>query len=715
MLIQDIKFAFRMLYKQKANTFINFFGIGLSVSVCLLIGLYIHHETSFDKYHTKQDRIYRLAAKVEDASYENGIAKVSAPWGPGALQNVPEVENVCRFLAFGEGLFANGDRKFYESKGFFADSTAFNVFSWDLIYGNKPSLLKDANTIVLTKSFAKKYFGNEDALGKMIVADKTPYLITGVMENVPANSHFTFDFLVSMNSYTHPDMDKWDRWNQFYTYLLLKPKTSSALTQNKIDALLAQKLDSITSATTTPFLQPLSSIHLRSDLFREIEPNSDVIYIYIFGTLAFFIILIATLNFINLSTAQAIKRSNEIAVRKVSGASRKSLVRQFLIETTVVCITAVLFAIIIAYLALPFLNNFLNKPISFNWFTDPQLFIILLGLVVLLCFLSGTYPALVLSSFKPIQILGKNATASAGANIFRKGLVVCQFTISIVMIIAAFVCGLQQDYIQDKSLGFNKEQIIIIPFRDTVTARHIEAIKEQLKSIPGVVSISASANRMGGSDWGIPYSITGLDEAKLPPMRNLVVDEDFISTYQMSMAAGRIFDKRIGGDTNAYIINEEAARQLGMEDPVGKMMSMPAIDRGAAPIVGVVKDFHFRSLHEKIAPLFMFIKREWATQISVRIDAAQTVKTLTLLKEKWETIEPGNLFTYSFFDEEFGALYQSESRTTFIIYSFASLAIFIACLGLFGLATFTAQQRVKEIGIRKVLGASVASVVGSIV
>jgi len=712
MLIQDLKFSFRMLNKQKGYTFINFFGIGLSVAVCLLIGLYIHHETSFDKYHTRQERIYRLAAHVEGDSFENGIAKVSAPWGPGALQNVPEVEDVCRFTFFGEELFIHGDKKFYESGGFYADSTVFNIFSWELVEGDKQSVLKDANTIVLTKSFAKKFFGSEDALGKTIVANRIPYLITGIMENVPANSHFTFDFLVSMKSHSHPDIDKWDRWNQFYTYLLLKPNVSSALTTKKIDELLAKNLDSTASAATTPILQPLSAIHLYSDLFREIEANSDISYIYIFGTLALFLILIASLNFINLSTAQAIKRSGEIAVRKISGASKKSLVWQFFIETTIVCIAAVLFAIIIAYLALPYLNTFLKKQISFDWFSDPQLFISLLGLVILLCFLSGIYPALVLSSFKPIQILGKKASVSTGANIFRKGLVVCQFTISIVMIVAALVCGLQLNYIRNKSLGFNKEQIIIIPFRDAGTALHIDAIKEQLKSVPGTVSISTSANRPGGSDWGIPYTIAGLDEGKLPAMRNLVVDEDFISTYQMTMAAGRSFDKRIGTDTNAYVINEEAARQLEIKDPMGKMMSMPALSRAPGPIIGVVKDFHFRSLHEKIAPLFMFIESEWATQISVRINSVHTGQTLALLKEKWQTIEPDNLFTYSFFDEEFGEMYQSESRTTTIIYIFAALAIFIACLGLLGLAAFTAQQRIKEIGIRKVLGASVTSVVG---
>jgi putative ABC transport system permease protein len=711
MVVQDIKFAFRVLYKQKANTFINVFGIGLSVAVCLLIGLYIDHETGFDKYHTKQDRIYRLAAKEEGAGFENGIAKVSAPWGPGARQHVPEVEDVCRFLSFGEGLFTSGDKKFYESDGFYADSTTFKIFSWKLVKGDKHSVLKDANTIVLTRSFANKYFGSADPLGKTIVADKTPYLVTGLMENVPANSHFTFDFLVSMGSYSHPDMDKWDRWNQFYTYLLLKPNVSAQLTKEKIDNLLANNLDSATSASITPILQPLSKIHLHSDLFREIEANSDVKYIYIFGTLALFIILIASLNFINLSTAQAIKRSNEIAVRKVNGASRQSLVWQFLIETTVVCTAAVLLAIIIAYAALPFLNNLLNKQISFDWFSKPQLFMGLLGLVVLLCFLSGIYPALVLSSFKPIQILGRKATASAGGNIFRKALVVGQFSISIVMIIAAFVCGLQLDYIRSKNLGFNKEQIIIIPFHDAGTAFHLDAVKEQLKNIPGIASIAASANRPGGSDWAIPYAIPGLDERQLPAMRNLVIDEDFFSTYQMTMAAGRSFDKRIGTDTNAYVINEEAARQLGIKDPLGKMMSMPAIGRAAGPIVGVVKDFHFRSLHEKIAPLSMFIESVWATQLSVRINSAQVGNTLELFKQKWQEIEPGSLFTYSFFDEEFGEMYQSESRTTMILYIFAAIAIFIACLGLFGLASFTAQQRVREIGIRKILGASVASVV----
>ena len=713
MLFQNLKIAFRVLNRHKGYALINIAGITVGVTVCLLIGLYIQHELSYDRYHVNHKNIYRLANKVDGASFENGIAKISAPWGPGLAKNFPEVESYCRFVFFGESLFRYGDKQAYEESGFYADSTVLKIFSWKLIKGDPKTAMEAPNNMIISESFAKKYFGNEDPIGKTFTvgSDNDLYKVTGLIKDVPSNSHFRFDFLATLSSYHHPDMDKWNRWNQFYTYLLLKPGVSVKAIEQKAHPFIDQHLDSATAAVCTPFLQPLAGIHLHSDLFREMEPNSNSNYVYIFGTLALFIILIACLNFINLSTAQAIKRGTEVGIRKVNGASRISLIWQFLVETILICLFSIVLAIGLAWISLPYLNNFLEKEIPFNWLAGKWLLTGLLVLFVFVSLFSGLYPAAVLASFNPAKIIGKRSSGMLSGNLLRKALVVCQFSISIIMIIAAIVTGMQLNYVNNKKLGFNKEQVLIIQLRNQETIRRFETVKQELKQVPGVISVTASANRPGGSDFGIPFEIEGIPNDRLPAMRNLVVDHDFLETYQMEIVSGRGFSKEMSTDTSTYLINEEAARQLGIKNIVGTKMKMPAMNRPAAPIIGVVKDFHFRSLHEKIAPLFLFIAPAWFSQVSVRINTTDTEKTIEGLSQKWSAIEPGNPFSYTFFDEEFNRLYISETRTATIIRIFSSLAIFIACLGLLGLATHATQQRIKEIGIRKVLGARVSGIV----
>ena len=441
------------------------------------------------------------------------------------------------------------------------------------------------------------------------------------------------------------------------------------------------------------------------------EPNGSMSYVYIFGTLGLFIILIACLNFVNLSTAQAIKRSSEVGIRKVNGASRTALLAQFLGETILICFISIVLAIGLTWLTLPYLNNFLEKQIPFNWLSGKWLLIGLFALFVFISLVSGLYPATVLASFNPVKIIGKRSSRGLAGSLLRKVLVVSQFSISIIMIIGAMVTGMQLNYISNKKLGFNKEQMLIVQLREPETIQRYETVKQELMQVPGVVSISASANRPGGSDFGIPYEIEGRDPQQLPPMRVLVVDEDFLNTYQMEIASGRGFKKEMSTDSNAYLINEEAAKQLALKNPVGEMMKMPAINRPAAPIIGVVKDFHFRSMHEKIGPIFFIIEKSFFTQISIRLKTTDTEKTIEGLRQKWTGIESKNPFTYAFFDEGFNRLYISETRTATIIRIFSIIAIFIACLGLLGLATHSAQQRIKEIGIRKVLGARVSGIV----
>lgn len=711
MFTNNLKLALRVFWKNKTYSFLNVLGLALGFACCLLIGLYVQNELSYDRYHEQHDRIFRLVNLETGSTYENGIAKVTAPWGEEAKRTIPEVEAVCRFVFFGRSVFRRDDLNAYESYGFFADSTALTMFSWPLIQGNPQTALRAPNQIVLTESLADKYFGTEDPLGQSITIDDQEYQISGVMEDIPEHSHFPVNFLVSLSTYSHPDMDDWVRWNQFYTYLLLRPEAETATVNTKLQVMIEENLDAERAESTHPFLQPLASIHLHSKLHREIATNSDISYVYLFSLIALFILVIACFNFINLSTARAVHRAKEVVMRKVTGATRSSLIRQYLGESYLLVGFSVVIALALATTFLPYLNTFLDRSLSFDLLDNWPLTAGLLGLTLVVGLLSGAYPAFVLSGFRPGKIL-KGSMAFAGNSWLRQGLVVAQFAIAVFLIIGALVITGQLDYIQNKNLGFNKEQVVVIQLRDQESVRRAGTIKEEILSLNGVASVSVSANRPGGSDYGVPYQAVGLPDDQQPSMRCLVVDPDFLDTYQMEMAAGRSFRADMPTDSTAYLINETAARQLGWEDPLEHQLAMPAVGREPGPIVGVVRDFHFRSLQEPIAPLYFFMESGWYSELSVRLKADQIDKTLAQIEQKWATFEPGQPFAYRFFDESFDSLHASESRTATIIKWFTVIAIVITALGLFGLSTYTAERRTREIGIRKVLGASVSSLVG---
>jgi putative ABC transport system permease protein len=704
------KIALRNLRRHKVISFINVIGLAIGIACSALILLYVGHELSYDQYHKSKKRIYRLVTKVQGASYE-GIAKVPGPWSIAAQKEFPEIEKVARFVFLNETLVSRGEKRFYENGGFYADSTVFEVFSFPFLQGNPQTALTQPNALVITEDFAKKYFAGETALGQTVTFDnQNQYQITGVMANVAANSHFTFDFLVSMATYANPRRDNW-QWLQFYTYILLKAGASPQAVAEKFPALLRQNLEAEVAVSYMPYLQPLADIHLRSHLFREMQPNSDVAYIYIFSAVAGFILLIACINFMNLTTARAATRAKEVGVRKVTGADRLQLIKQFLGESMLISFMALLLALVCIDALWPAFNSLTNRALTVDYFNDGAFSLSLIGIALMVGLLSGGYPAFVLSNFKPVNVL-KGKLPSASRTWLRQGLVVFQFAISVFLIIATGIVSNQLDYIQNKKLGFNEEQLVIIPIRDNTVREKYETVKQVLAQHPNVVSVSASANLPGGSDYGIPYEPAGIPRDRIPPARILVIDQDFVQTFEMELAAGRSFSKDHATDaTAAFIINEEAVKQLGWSDPLGQLIAMPNIQRASSPVIGVLKDFHFRSMHEKIGPLLLFMATpEWYNIISVRVRPENISATLAFLEAKWAEFDPSHPFTYTFFDAQFGQLHQAEQQMGNLLRYVAVLAILIACLGLFGLSAFTAEQRTKEIGVRKVLGASVGSI-----
>jgi len=706
-----LKTAWRKARREKATAAINLAGLAVGLACVILTALYVRHELRFDRYHARADRIVRLVTGVRGGAYE-AIAKVPGPWGLAALREIPEIERVTRFVLMNEVLVGRGEVRAYENGGMYADASVFEVFSFPLLRGDPATALAGPGTVVLTESFARRFFGAEDPVGGTLTFDtKTDYLVTGVVRDVPAESHFTFDFLVSLETYANPMRDDW-KWNQFYTYFLLKDGASPAAVLEKFPDLLGRHMAAADASVYDVRLQKLTDIHLRSHLFREIQPNSDIANVYIFSAVALLVLAIAGINFMNLTTARALARAKEVGVRKAVGASRRQLARQFLGESVLMSAVAYAVSLGVAALLLPAFRPFAGRSLILFGASQAGFLAALAGLALAVGFAAGLYPAFVLSAFQPTDALRGQARGLRG-DALRKGLVVFQFAASAFLLVATGIVRDQIRFVQAKRLGFDLDQMIVVPIRDDAMRSGYQTAKRELLSVPGVLSASASGNLPGGSDWGVPYEAEGFAPDRLPPMRQLLVDEDFVATYRFDLAAGRGFSRDHPTDAaSAAMINEEAARQLGWADPLGRTMAVPVLRHGPSPVVGVIRDFHFRSLREKIGPIMVLMASpEMMTVLSLRVGADRMAETLAALERKWRELDPAHPFSYSFLDERFARLYERERHTGTLLLFVAGLAVFVACLGLFGLAAYAAGKRTKEIGIRKAVGASARSIV----
>ncbi len=605
-----------------------------------------------------------------------------------------------------------GNTKFYEAKGMYADSTVFDIFSYRMLLGDPETALTKPNSMVVTVSFAEKYFGTENPMGQSLTIDnQEEYVVTGLLEDIPQNSHFTFSFLISMVSDKSGLSDNWARY-QFYTYLLIVENATPEVVDTKFPAILAIRIGEENAAAVKPFLQPLTEIHLRSHLFREMETNADIAYIYAYAAIALFIILLACINFMNLATAAATRRTKEVGVRKVAGAGRRALALQYLGEALLMSFMSLGVAIVLIEIFMPAFNGITGKNLSANLTDGSFLLPALLILTVIVGIISGSYPALVLSRLSPIRAI-KGESGGAGGSSLRRALVTFQFAVTITLMIATAVVFSQRRYISAKSLGFDKHHLIVVPLRSNLLKSNHEAIKIELLRNPNISKVSASANMPGGSDYGVPIVADGLPPGETFAIRHLIADQNFIDTFGMEIVDGRELSTDYPDDERgSYLINEEAARQLGWDQPVGKSISIPAFKREQGTVVGVVKDFHFRSVHTPISPVIMYVQpSNWLTRISIKVLAGNIPELLASIEKIWTTFDPSQPFTYSFFDEEYDGLYNREKKGQQILGYFTAIAIFIAALGLFGLVTFAAETRTKEIGIRKALGASVSSIV----
>lgn len=722
--------AFRNLWKNKQFSAINILGLAIGLATCLLIMIYVLDELSYDRFNADAERIYRVDGDIRFGGTHYLIATVAAPVGPTLKQDYPEVEEVTRFRNYGGLLVRKGTLNIKEDKAIYADSSLFRVFSLPLIAGNPATALKEPHTVVITEKIARKYFNSTDVVGhSLLMNDAASYRVTGVMKEIPGQSHVNFDFFVSLSESEESKRSNWLS-NNFNTYILLKKGTDL----HKMDARLGEMVNKYALPQVSTVLHtskeelasagnyiryglmPLTDIHLHSNKVFELTPNSSIQYVYIFSAIAMFILLIACVNFMNLSTARSSNRAKEVGIRKVMGSLRGQLITQFLAESMLISLIAMFLALGIAGLLLPYFNTLAGKEMSIGLFANPWLAPVLLGLAIFVGLLAGSYPAFFLSAFRPVLVLKGTIASGFRTGLLRNFLVVFQFSISIFLIVGTMVIYNQLSYIRNKRIGFDRDQVLIIKNTQPL-GNQTRSFRQDILTLNGVKGGTAtsylptSTNR---NDEPLFLDPT-LGQESAVSMQTWFVDDQYIPVLGMEVVKGRNFSKDFPTDSQGIVINEAAARLIGLKDPINQKIyeldgNLESKKVNTYTIIGVVKDFNFNSLREQVTPLALFLQEDRGS-IAFRVHSNNMQGLIAQVEEKWKSMVPTQPFSYSFMNDDFNALYKSENRMGRIALSFSILAIFIACLGLFGLAAYAAEQRTREIGIRKVLGATVTNII----
>ncbi|MBL7993224.1 MAG: ABC transporter permease [Candidatus Kapabacteria bacterium] len=727
MLTNYIKIALRALRRQKGYSVINIVGLALGISVCTLIALWVADELSFDRYHANVERIYRVDGDVKFQGQAFSLAVSPPPLVPTVKMEFPEIEDATRFRTNGTWNFTVDNKTFREEQVAYSDPAVFNVFSVPVIRGNGTQALTQPFSMVLTEEVAQKYFGNENPIGKSLKGDNNKmYTVGAVIKRFPSNSHIRFNVLISMVSYEDSKSNEWVS-NNYNSYFLLKrgvqPEAVTKKFPDVIRKYIAPVLERDMHIPYDKFLKegnlfryylfPLANIHLHSgNKLGEISPNGSMQYVWVFSGVAAFVLLIACVNFMNLSTARAANRAKEVGIRKTLGSQRGQLVAQFMAESSLMVMCALTLAFCIVEAVLTAFNDLAGKELLRATLLTPQFIGMISVLFVVVSLLAGAYPAFVLSAFQPVKVLKGDKSSGSKNKTLRSTLVVVQFTASVALVIGTLVIFNQLQFIQTKNLGFNREQILLVDDPVTLPDGSALRFRQEVSRITGVKNATVSNYLPTGGWRNNSILFTGKDNVSAA-VQQWNVDADYVPTLGMEIVQGRNFSTAFASDSLGVIINQTAAKKFyGAENPLGKTVRTPNESKKEIyTVIGVVKDFHFESLRETIQPLVMFYGTKFGGTV-IRFNAAETASVLAQVESTWKRLSPQKPFEYKFMDDSFREIYKSEQRIGAILGVFTALAIAIACLGLFGLAAFTAEQRTKEIGIRKVLGASVASIIG---
>ncbi|GAB3990883.1 ABC transporter permease [Spirosoma daeguense] len=716
MLLNYLKIAWRNLLKDRFYSLINILGLTIGVTCGLLLLLYVTDELRYDQYHKNASQIYRIVSHITEPDKVNRWSSTQPPLVKQLKQDYPFVKNYVRFFPYGRMMFRQGENRFYEEDIYSADSTVFDVFSYKFIEGDPKTALNQPGNVVLTQKIAQKFFGSGSALGKSLQTnDTTFYKVTGVMEDVPKNSHFTFNALLSMGS----NERQANGWGGFYiySYLVLPENFDTKILESKFPEVYDKYIGPIfkkMGIKITYEIQPLTRIHLYSNL--EGESNGNIGYVYTFSAVAFFMLLLASINYMNLATARSAKRAKEVGLRKVMGSLRSRLMAQFLTESVLMTVLALGASLVLVLALLPFFNTVSGKEIRYVELFRPEFLLIVLGIIVFTGFISGSYPALYLSSFEPAAVL-KGSFNVKGGSFFRKALVVSQFTISLTMLICTWIVYKQLNFMRNHDLGYNQEQVLTINYQNRQPRAQYNSLRTALLSNANIRSVSTASSPTSNIGGRIIFTVEANDGMKEMGFKPMGIDHDYLKTMGMKLMSGRDFSDEIPADTNnSVLINRAVVERMGWKEPLGKKVILGSLPQGnqqgppTAKVVGVVKDFHQQSLYSPIEPMIM-LYRPFNQVIHIKVQPKDVDKTVAFIGQKWRETYPDRLFEYKFLDQDFESAYQDDERRGGIFTAFSALTILIACLGLFGLATFTTEQRVKEIGVRKVLGASVSSVV----
>ena len=722
-----LKIAFRNIIKQKAYSVINIFGLALGLTACILVGLYIWQDFSYDNYHQNRDRLYRLTTHTTDPAGNYSLLQSSARIAPAIKQEFPEIDKITRVYFADDSLLDYDRIKFYEKEVIFADEEFFDMFSYNTIMGNQDDFLKRKNTAVISQNLAHKYFGDVSPVGNVMkYNDKLDIEVVGVIEDVPVNSHFSFDIVITYSCLNNLSKASWlENWHGTFgsfTYVMLHQETNIELFQEKCGIFLTQKkeIDGITKHAVE--LQPIDSIHLHSEGDDDVNVHSSIKNVLILGSIALFILILACINFINLTTSRAIKRAREIGVRKVFGAYKGQLIGQFLGESILVTFIALGIALVIAELAQATFAQLIGTELIYNIFSNPIIILIVIASTLLIGIFAGMYPAFVLTKYQPSRVMkGNFGKSSSGSNLLRRGLVLFQFTISISLIIITLIINQQTSFMRNFDMGFEKDQVLILK-TPTRIGRNYDVIKRELELIPGVTATSASL--------GVPVMDSGYGTFLVPDLANeehnfniaiKSIDEDYLDFYEIPLLAGKRLSDMEGGDfRNLTVVNEATVKQLGFasnEEALGNSYTIAFGDRDGRykpEIIGVVKDFHFKSMKSEVSPLLLMRWSGLYKEVSIKMSSQNMPETMKGIKELWENLYPNHPFDYTFLDEKINNLYKAEEKSYQVISIFSSIAILIACLGLLGLTFYTTEQRRKEIGVRKILGATIPNIIQSI-
>ncbi len=726
MLKNYFKITLRNISRNKLYSGLNIVGLAIGLACCILILLYVHDELSYDRFHDNADSIYRVVPTFVTQERTMYLATNAHVQGPMLKDEFPEVLEYIRFTPYGSPKVIEYENiSFSEERFLMADETVFTVFSFDMIIGNPKEALVNPNTIVLTEDMAEKYFGSEDPMGKILkINHDALYTVTGVIKNIPSASHLQPDFFASISTMglkppTNLAQELLSNMN-YYTYVLLQEGTDYVGMEQKFTEGINRHIGTMLKqlgGTGEIGLQPLTKIYLHSDRELESETMGDISYVWLFSGVGIFILLLACLNFMNLSTARSANRAKEVGLRKVVGANKSQLVRQFLGESLILTSISFVLAIIFVLMSMSFFRNISGKDILINSLLNPVILAGFAGLFLIIGLIGGSYPAFFLSSFKPVEVIQGTLKRGAKSSVLRIVLVSFQFAVSIILIIGTFTVNTQLKYVRSKNLGYDKEHVIVMQMRNNETRQKYEAIKEAIQRNPNVINVSASTTSpLGTSDFSAHHAV-GKPEDQISMFWAQMVDENYIDTYKMEMAQGRNFSKEFTSDKEeSIIINEAAVKKLGwQDDPINQQIERfsSMTERKPYNVIGVVKDYHFQSLHEQIEPMILYYTSPYGSFsiLSVRVRPENIQETIGFLETTWAQFDSQYPFEYSFVDDQYDALYRTEVRLGKLFSYFTTLAILIGCLGLFGLTAFTTEQRTKEIGIRKVLGASVQGII----